>query len=265
MESSIDFTITPASTSMATDSADIIDNVAVDCANGDDGAEGAEAEEAPQKRTSTRLASRKTRGTKKQLMIPDIVFKQPVIRTLLQKGAARDQIDMKKKGRPLMKSNDFIDCRDDSANNVIHFAAPSQTRPGVVYDVTLAYEFPTIAVYCNCGQSFGIEKRSNCYHVQSVMNILFENYFKQYVIDHRAAVKGHAPAPAVPDSRKRRRTSDMELDSDIRIERNSPEEMDEVPDAGADADAIPDVSVVDFLTHMMENFSIKTVTQVARH
>ena len=262
MDSSFDFSITPIST-IHNDEIKM-DNEETEETEFSEIDEEEQEKDVPKKRSSPRIASRKMRKNSKKSR--EISLKQPIIRTLLKNGAARDQVDVKKKNRPLMKPTEFIPTDSDTSDkNAIHFTAPSQTRAGVQYTISLTYDFPNVAISCNCGQSFGIEKRSNCYHVQSVMNIIFENYFKQFVMDHKTASR-KSSTPTVPDSRKRRRTSDMELDTDIRMERNSREEIagaaDIVPDEEPEKN-VGDYNVIHFLTQMMENFSIKS--RAVRH
>jgi hypothetical protein len=271
MDSSIDFSITPITTTPNDISIDEkIENDDCVISEIDEEVEDeVEVEDVPKKRSSPRIASHKMRKNTKKSR--EISLKQPIIRALLKNGATRDQVDVKKKNRTLMKSTDFIPSSDNSTdNNVIQFKAPSQTRIGMQYNISLTYDYPNVAISCNCGQSYGIEKRSNCYHVQSVMNIVFENYFKQFVSDHRAASRkaSSTSTSSVPDSRKRRRTSDMELDTDIRMERNSREEIsgaaDIVPDAEQEQEQNVDrPNVIHFLTQMMESFSIKS--RAVRH
>ncbi len=209
-----------------------------------------EEEHVPKKRASARLREKAAKMA---------ANKKPIIRSLLKKGASRDNISIKKKNRTLMKSTDFIP-DGDSSENVIHLIAPSQSRPGVQYSVYITYEYPNITVKCNCGQQFGVNRRSNCYHVQSVMNVIFENYFKDFLQDHshasHSSKKSHEP-----DSRKRRRTNDMEVDVEMRIERNSREEREmDSPDQGQNqnqsANEPEKDTIIDFLTQMVENFGI---------
>jgi hypothetical protein len=101
-----------------------------------------------------------------------------------------------------------------SGAQLIHFTVPSRSRPDQTHRVIIEYTHPTIEIYCDCGESFGMRKRINCYHVQSILNHIFENYMS-ILMQSFPAKKTETSDVGVKDRTRKRQRTQMDVDDTI--------------------------------------------------